>query len=301
MKIAYLILAHSNPRLLKRAIQTLSLEESGFFLHIDRKVDIRQFSEIDAKNVFFCEPRIPIHWGEFSIVQATLQLIGAALDHAMHYDYFVLLSGSDYPLRSGKYIQEFLESRRGHQFMNLARMPARGYPLSTINKIRYPSHKPIRRFLSRALARIGLAQRNFKKHFPELEPSCGSQWWAISREAAEYIRKFVNTHPRIERYFRNTFTADEMFFHTILGNSPLNDQIRRNLVYIDWPTPGDHPLVLGEKHIELFDKDEMVWMDDEWGTGEALFARKFGEDRLDLLDRIDEMIRRKERSVAGRS
>jgi hypothetical protein len=297
MKIAYLIVAHNNPLLLKRAIHRLSSKDAGFFLHIDRKASIQEFRAIRGTNVHFCEPRLAIHWGEFAMVEATLRMMRAALGHADRYDYFFLLSGSDYPLRSPQYIQRFLEGHRGSQFMNLAKMPAKGFPLSKINKLHYPADKPFRRFLARVLAKIGLARRNFASDFQDLEPWCGSSWWAVSRDAAVYILDFAASNPRFERFFQNTFTADEIFFQTILGNSPLRNQVRRNLVYVDWPTPGNHPLLLEERHVQLFDQSDAVWMDDEWGAGEALFARKFSDERLDLLDGIDRMIERKERPV----
>jgi hypothetical protein len=294
MKIAYLILAHNNPRLLKRAIDRLSSEDSGFFLHIDRKADIGPFSAIGGKNVHFCEPRLSIHWGEFSIVEATLKLIDQALRHADRYDFLVLLSGSDYPLRSAHYIQSFLESHPESQFINLATIPTPGFPLSKINKLSYPSHMPVRRLASRLLGRIGLARRNFAAQFHGMEPCCGSQWWTISRPAADYISTFVKSSPTFERFFQNTFTADEMFFQTILGNSPFRSAIRRNLTYLDWPAPGNHPRLLGQEHADLFSRSDAVWLDDEWGAGEALFARKFSDDHLELLDQIDEMIERKD-------
>jgi hypothetical protein len=37
MKIAYLIFAYKNPELIKRLGETLSSEDSTFFIHIDRK------------------------------------------------------------------------------------------------------------------------------------------------------------------------------------------------------------------------------------------------------------------------
>ena len=47
-----------------------------------------------------------------------------------------------------------------------------------------------------------------------------------------------------------------------------------------------------------FAERETVWLEDMYGSGEALFARKFSDDRMDLLERVDEMIRRKEASAA---
>jgi hypothetical protein len=296
MRIAYLMLVHTHARLLKRAIRTLSTQDCDFFIHIDAKANIEEFSGVRGENVFFSEDRIPVSWGEFSLVESTLLLTRQALDRPESYDYFVLLSGSDYPLRSGRYIRKFLEDNRGLEFMNLVKMPAPGFPLSKINKLRYPSDKPVRRFAMRALAKMDLAERDFRKSLMGLEPYAGSQWWALSRDAARHIMEYAKANPHVEEYFRNTFTSDEMFFHTILGNSAFQPRIRRNLVYADWSASlGEHPATLNDEHVKYFESREIVWIEDEWGSGEMLFARKFSEDNLDLLDRVDAMIRRKEK------
>ena len=99
MKLAYLILAHKNPQLLRREIAALSSKDSTFFVHIDAKSNIDLFLLLKAQNVFFLEPRIEVFWGEFSQVRAILALISAALASATNHDYFILLSGSDYPLQ----------------------------------------------------------------------------------------------------------------------------------------------------------------------------------------------------------
>lgn len=299
MKIAYLILAHNNPRTLKKAIETLSTEDCAFFVHVDGKANIRKFSSIGGDNIFFCTQRIPVYWGEFSLVQATFLLIRNALEQSSRFDYFVLLSGSDYPLRTGHYIRAFFENNRGSEFFNLVKMPAPGYPLSKINRLRYPSHQPFRRFATRVVAKLGLAQRDYQKYLKGLEPYSGSQWWAISREAVQYLVEYSNSNPHVEGYFRCSFTSDEMFFHTILGNSPFRSRIRRNLVYLDWPTSNEHPTLLDDEHLKYFGAQEKVWVNDEWGSGEVLFARKFSDDNLDLLERMDEMIKRKDATVAS--
>ena len=54
--------------------------------------------------------------------------------------------------------------------MSMVKMPAPGYPLSKINTVRFTSDKPLRRFASRALAKLGLAQRDYRKHLGGLEP-----------------------------------------------------------------------------------------------------------------------------------
>jgi hypothetical protein len=294
MKIAYLMLVHKNPQLLERAIGALSSKGCAFFIHIDRKSDIRKFSGIGGGNIFLSEPRRPVYWAEFSNVEAEIQLIRQALDSSGNYDYLVFMQGSDYPLRSGKYIQSFLDKNRGWEFMSLVRMPAPGFPLSKINTIRYTSDKPIRRFAFRVMARLGLAQRDWRKYLEKLEPFAGDACWALSRNACRHILDFDATNPHVSNYFRNTLVPEESFFHTILGNSSFLPRIRRNLHFRDWPAnQRDHPAMLNEEHVKFFESQEKISVEDEWGSGELLFARKFSDDSLGLVERIDKMIQRK--------
>jgi hypothetical protein len=296
MKIAYLVFAYKNPKLLKGAIGTLSCEDCAFFIHIDQKSSIKEFSRIGGENVFFSEKRIPVYWGEFSGVQAILLLLRQALERSQDYDYFVLLSGSEYPLRSAKYIHAFLEENRGLEFMSIVKMPneAAGKPISRINTLRLQSNKPVRRLAVRVLAKLGLAQRDYRKYLGSLEPYSGSTWWALTKEACQYILEFVQRNQHVEEYFQTTFAPEEMFFHTILGNSAFGSRTRRSLLYEDWSARGGHPAMISHQHLALFEAQEKVCLNDVYGSGEVLFARKFSDDRLDLLQRIDDMIRRKE-------
>ena len=109
MKIAYLIVAHNNPMHLLRLIRALSSSSSSFFIHIDRKSNLDDFANINGDNVYVSQERIPDYWLDFSQVEATLVLLRMALAEQHRFDYFVLLSGTDYPLRSVPYIQSFFE------------------------------------------------------------------------------------------------------------------------------------------------------------------------------------------------
>ena len=296
-KIAYLVFAYKNPQVLKRAIARLSLEDCAFFVHIDRKSSIEEFSCIAGENIFFSKQRITVYWAEFSGVDAILLLIQQALERSEHYDYFVLLSGSDYPLRSGRYIRTFLEEKNGLEFISMAKMPAPGKPISRINTLRFTSESPIRRFAWRGLAKLGLAKRDYRKYLKGLEPYSGITWWALSRDACEYILQFMRSNPYVEKYFRHTHAPEESFFHTILGNSPLHSRIRGNLLYEDWPPSSTHPTgpaMIAAHHIAFFETREEVCVSDAYGHREVLFARKFSDDNLHFLDRIDAMIKLKE-------
>lgn len=291
-------MAHINPQIIKRMIDILSCEDSSFFIHIDLKSDLRQFSGITGENVFFSEKRIPVYWSEFSHVTAVFSLLRQALKSPQKFDYFVLLSGSCYPIRSGRYIRSFLERNRGSEFISLVKVPAPGKPLSRINTLWIPSDRPIQRFTVRALAKVGLAQKDYRKYLGNLEAYSGSTWWALTSNACQYVLKFAENNPHVQEFFETSFVPDEAFYHTILGNSEFRTRIQRNLHYEDWSAQGPHPAVIGDKHLAVLEAQEKVCVNDIYGSGEVVFTRKVSEENIALLQRIDEMIERKERQYS---
>ncbi|MGC1871369.1 MAG: beta-1,6-N-acetylglucosaminyltransferase [Acidobacteriaceae bacterium] len=292
MKIAYLIFAYKNPQLIAREIQVLSSADSAFFIHVDSKSDLRDFAAIKGDNVFFTEQRISVYWAEFSGVRAILLLIQQALESSGGYEYLVLLSGSEYPLRSRSYIERYLEANNGSEFIRMVKVPAPGKPLSAFTTLRYESGKPIRRLMCRALAKIGMAQRDYRRYLGEMEPYSGCTWWALTRSACEYIIEFSHHNPQVAKFFKDVSTPEEAFFHTILGNSQFRSRIRGNLVYEDWSARGSRPEMITEKHIAFFESQERVF-DLSEGPCELLFARKFSDQNLGLLRRIDRMVAQK--------
>jgi len=299
MKIAYLVLAHQYPEILQRTARCLRGPDSEFFVHIDRKTSLAEFAEMRAAGLLASEIRVPVYWGGFSIVGATLLLLRQAVNHSQKFDYFVLLSGSDYPLRSSRYIQTFLDSNRGTEFISMVKIPndAFGMPISKVNRIWFEPNRPVLRFVTRSLAKVGLAQRDHRRYLHGLEPFGGSQWWALTRGACEYILDFVECNAHVVRYFRAAPTSDETFFHTILGNSQFRYKARRSLTYADWSNGPNHPAMISEKHLALFENRAWVWTEDIWGSGEALFARKFSRGNLELLDRIDQIAMQKDAGI----
>jgi hypothetical protein len=262
MRIAYLVMTHENPLLLQRTIRTLTFgdAECAFFIHLDLKSALEPFLSVKGQNVHFSEQRIPVYWGEFSQVEAVVSLVRQALESPNHYEYLVLITGSCYPLRTGGYIRRFLEANRGLEYMDILKVPGPGKPLSRLNTIRYPSDKPVRRFMFRALARIGLAQRDHRKYLGGLEPYSGDGAWALTREACEYVLEYMSANPQLERYFRKTFASDESFIQTILGNSKFRKRMRRNLVYVDWSRSSDgHPALISQEHLALFEAEDEVF------------------------------------------
>lgn len=59
VKIAYLVFAYKNPQLLERAIDRLSSDECSFFIHIDQKSSIHEFSRIGERMCFLASIEYP--------------------------------------------------------------------------------------------------------------------------------------------------------------------------------------------------------------------------------------------------
>lgn len=306
MRIAYLILAHNNPNHLQRLITALSSPSSACFIHIDNKSNMGIFSGIHGDNVYFSEKRIPVYWGDFSQVTAILSLLKTALSQQTKFDYFVLISGTDFPLKSAAEIKHFFERNSGTEFINIAQMPceAMGKPISRLTTYTVrPSNSKFIRIIRKGLAKLGVTpkQRHYESYLRNLTPYGGSTWWALSRTACEYIQDFVNRETRVVNFFKNTICPDESLFQTILGNSPYRAKVGRNLTYTDWSEGGGSPAFLTEKHLHFFAENPSIVVKDGYGVGEVLFARKFSDEFPKVVIELEHLIRQREESLNDHS
>jgi hypothetical protein len=293
MKIAYLILAHNNPGHLARLTQALATPNNAIFIHIDKKADIRPFLGIGGENIYFTPNRVAVYWGDYSTIEAILILINAAMAGRQRYDYLVFLSGADYPVRTAAQLEAYFLKYRGSEFINMVTMPSEtaSKPLSRL--IDYKPRPGIIGKLTaqvrRVLAKAGIISRtrDYKAYFGGLTPYAGSMWWALTHEACAYIQNFVARNPRILKFYANTLLSDEMFFQTILGNSPFKDKVRRNLTYTDWSAGGPHPSNIEMRQVEMIRSQQVLVANDIYGQGELFFVRKVSDPKVvDQLERF---------------
>lgn len=292
MKIAYLVFAYKNPKLIQRVVKRLEGEDSAFFIHIDAKCDITPFLALRGKNLVFTDDRRVVYWAEFSGVEAILALMQQALAANVKYDYFVLLSGSEYPLKSREYIHQFFGNKHGQEFISMAKMPSVGKPLSRITEVRFPSSRPAIRFIFRLLAQFNLTRRDYRRYLGDLEPYSGLTWWALTREACQYLVEFDKINSKIRGFFEKSFAPEESYFHTILGNSRFAPKIQANVMYEDWREQRAHPKPLDAPHLAALEQERENRDPDRRRSSEFLFARKFSDERLELTSQLDAAIER---------
>jgi hypothetical protein len=273
VRLAYIISAYHRLGQVTRLVRRLESGDSCFFVHVDRKTDDRECDALqeslrDLTTVRFLE-RHTCHWGGFGHVRASLKGIEALLSSDTEFDYAILLTGQDYPIKSNRYIARFFETQHPKSFMAVSPLPSASWsPRGGLDRIEY-AHL---RFHGRHL------RLPIRLSFPEgLRPFGGGAYWALSRDCIEYVSNFVAERPDVIRFFRHVDIPDEIFFHTILMNSPRRDTIvDENLRYIDW-TQGRRPALLETRDLDAL------------RASPKLFARKFDvhhdENVLDLIDR----------------
>lgn len=285
IKLAYLITAYQDYDHLKRLISALQDNNVFFYIHIDKK-SLMPANLYEFDNIKFIN-RQKVWWAGWSHQRAILNLMSEAVKEK--YDYYALISGSDYPIKKNEYLYTVLSE--GGEFISIKE----GFP-SEMKKgwvtnfyfdlfYRRKPNKPVWiKILLKLEKKISLYFP--KKRYPFKKVFFGPTWWVLSHTTVTYILDFLDSNPQYERFFRNSFCSEEILIPTIIGNSSIRN-LKGNLTYVDWSVhPG--PAFISERHIEVF-KNELVR--NEIGDNVAFFARKFKNDDKELLQFIDKELR----------
>lgn len=307
---AYLILGHADPAHLAKLIHSLDTERSRFFIHIDKKSDIGQFLTLERDNVHFCDNRINCAWGDFSLVEATLELVRHALSHSYGAQRLVLLSGSCLPVQPTSYIEAFFDAHPADEFIEWFDFPnvRYGKPMGRIE------HYWLRRNFSSLALKLkfgrlqGLFQQFINRRLPSrdyrsalegLSLHAGSQWWALTRAAAEHLISFPSKNPSFYNFVKNTDCPDEFFFQTALANSVFRTHLRHSLTYASWQGQATGPEAISSQHLEALSRMHVRSAENSNSPtppSEVLFARKFGSGSSAVGDAVLEANKRKANS-----
>jgi hypothetical protein len=264
--VGFIVLAHREPAQLAQLLCALRHSQTRVYLHVDRRSEMTPFgralSDADLDDVVLLE-RHKTRWGGIELVDVALD--GLARGVANGCDYFILLSGQDFPLRPIEEIVAFVEDAGSRSFLNYWTMPTSFWRFGGRDRTDFYTYTILGRretciprgedasffnWKGRILNEV-LRIRSIAKpprRFPEfVQPFAGWQWWNLSRAAAEYILAFVADHPDYRRYHEHTWCADELFFQSILLGTDFADReeiVNDNLRFTIWPEGENHPHVL---------------------------------------------------------
>jgi hypothetical protein len=188
----------------------------------------------------------------------------------LDYDYFVNLTGQCYPIKPIKEIKEYLGGGSVAHIEHFS-LPSSVWARGGLERINYRWF----RFRGRNI-RVPRLTKNLPYH---MQPYGGSAWFCLPKRHVDYVLDFVSQNPKIVGFYKRSHIPEEMFFQTIIMNSPLRDEVvNKDEWYIGWSREkSGHPPVLTKADLPLL-----------LASGK-LFARKFDvtvdSEVLDLIDK----------------
>jgi hypothetical protein len=296
MTPVFLLMVHSDPTHVKRLLRLL-LSVGRCLVHVDAKVEESDF-KVEDPNVIYVEDRVDVRWGAISQVDGTLGLMRTALRHfdAAEVSHFVLLSGSCYPVRPLQEFRSFSQSNSTTNFIKTI-------PLASTRKLNqrtrhfwfYEDLPVDGRKVSMTRLLRGLLQFAGKlgRRTSALVPQWyfGSQWWALTPAAVSYLAGYPDEEP-VKRFLRYSKAPDEIYFHTLLANSPQQLGAQSGSGEGVWDAANLHLIDPSlSRWFQASDYDEVV-RSGRW------FVRKVGTamstglcDRLDVNQNPDQRVR----------
>lgn len=281
MKICYLILAHNNFRHLDRLMEALNGKDVSFCIHIDKKVSETYSPSLPNASVI--SEHVDINWGGFTMIEATLALMEYGVGYMIDADYYILISGVDYPIRPKQFLYDLL--KEGKEYIDIAPVPV---PFKPIERYEYYyfdyNRRNLKHYNPKFLIEVLLKKLKVKRKSP-FRVYAGTQWFALTADCVHYILRTIAEDKRYIDFFRRTLVPDEAFFQTIIGNSPFMPQTRSSLTYTDWEVPSP-PATIENRHVDFLKTH--IEFNDEYGTRFPYFARKFNDESEAILKRIQE-------------
>jgi len=280
MKQAILITAYKDLDFLTEIISCFD-DDFSFFIHIDKKCKedttvLTNFSTVYLYNQYHIE------WGGSNHLMAILLLMREA--YKMNkFEYFHLITGSDYPVKPLATFKSFFETHRNENFMEYFPLPRESWGKDGgLKRIQYfwfgLNRMDIRgriweliRFSIRIQRKLNI-NRKFKYFDGKLW--AGGTYWSLSLNAVDTFISFTDKNPGYIRRFKCTSIAEEIFLQTVLLN--LGVPVTNNyLRYIDWGEDGANPITLTDKDFDCIMESD------------CFFARKFDKIKsAGLIDKI---------------
>ncbi len=311
MTIAFLIHSHKNVAQIARLCGTIKQGLPDSFItvsHNGSPAELQQLAGLPSVN-----RAVPALAGraQFGMIDALLAELRRLEAAAQPYQWMVILSGQDYPIRPlAEMAEELAASADDAYFHHFDADEARAGVAHMLGwteiATRYHYHHRLladeatpwmraavslpRRLLNQTnVARIhtafGLTVGKPAQHppfGPDFRLHCGMAWMTFSQRAARSILRFIEQRPQVADYFRKTLAPDEAFLQSIMANDPELRLNKKELRYIDF---GASKL----SQAKLLGADDLPRM----AESGCFFARKFDTSRdPDILDRVDALLQR---------
>jgi Core-2/I-Branching enzyme len=302
VKIGFVIVTYANPEQLLRLVRRLQhlYDNPSIVCHHDFSQCALRVDKF-PNDIRFVLPHEKTGWGKFAVVTAALRALELLYQKSTP-DWFVLLSGSDYPTMRADDVLADLSSCGGDALLDLREVPSSPPNLP----YELPENPTLQHFVStenlalawrryvgfnawfpiiRAGPRVGRHTMYFPFEMKRWSPfdawfKCfyGDHWFSGNSKVAQILLTPTQKHLHLRRHLRWRVVPEECYYHSVLGNSPHVKIVKATRRYSEWLGGGAHPQFLTVK-----DLPAMI-------SSEAHFARKFEPD-TPVLDEIDRLLR----------
>ena len=309
MKQAYLIIAHDKIEQLKFLVSLLDYIKHDIYILFDKKSKItkeerKQIENSVQNSTIFFTKEIPIYWGDYSQIEAEMELFSTAKNH-QEYSMYHLLSGVDLPLDTAENIFDFFDERKEYNFLTMAsdeifnrnrvyERVAYKTLFSRFSSQSFNSRLSKKVFYLYRRLEISIQRKlkiDFFKKF-NLELKYASNWCSLNNLA---IEKLLEDRLLIKNIFKSAKVQDELFVPTFLNKNDLLDSVYSLEPTNDQPTDFQGNL----RYINWWDGSPYTWTDSEkdieqlkYGKEQGhLFSRKFDLEKYpELKEKILEII-----------
>lgn len=280
--IAYILLCHKDPIAVIRQAERLTAVGDYMAIHFDASASQADFSKIqialaDNPNVTFAGKRVRCGWGEWSLVQATLNTVASAIKTFPRATHFYMLSGDCMAVKSAEYTHHFLDDNDADFIESVDYFESDWIKTGwkeerLIYRHWFNERSQKKRFYTmfEAQKRLGLT----RKIPSDIQVMIGSQWWCLRRRTIEWVLDFAKKRRDVMRFFASTWIPDETFFQTLVRHLVPESEIRsRTLTFLMFTDYG-MPVTFYNDHYDLLLSQDY------------LFARKISPDADDLKRRL---------------
>jgi hypothetical protein len=284
-KIAYILLTHKDPEGVIAQAERLTAAGDVVAIHYDARSSQKDFDRIRTTlqgnpSVTFTAQRVKCGWGEWSLVDASLMAVRAAVDAFPRATHFYMLSGDCMPIKSAEYSHAFLD-REDVDYIESVDFFTSDWIKTGIKDERliyrhFFNERTQKAWFYRSMnlqRKLGLS----RKVPTDIQMQIGSQWWCLRRRTVEWLLEFTEKRRDVMRFFRTTWIPDETFFQTVVRHLVPEHEIRsRTLTFLMFTDYG-MPVTFYNDHYDLL------------LTQDYLFARKISQDAKELKERLGKL------------
>lgn len=285
VQIAFILLCHKDPEGIIAQARRLTAAGDCAAIHFDARAPAAAYAQIhaalaDNPNVVFARRRERCGWGEWSLVQATLNAVQSAADAFPRATHFYMLSGDCMAIKSHRYAHAFLD-REDVDYIESFDFFESDWIKTGLKAERliYRHFFNERTQKQRFYAALELQKRlGLRRAIPaDLQVMIGSQWWCLRRRTVEAVLDFTRRRRDVMRFFRSTWIPDETFFQTLVRHLVPTGEIRsRSLTFLMFTEYG-MPVTFYNDHYDL-----LLGQD-------CLFARKISPEATQLKERLGKL------------